>query len=130
MVFSTSHIFAKNIDSKGYEYTAGDIQLDYSNNHLIKTLKANKFSSTTQLRKNGAFLLTGVVVYNTLKYTGYAACGFANVGSIGVAFVTAGPVGAVGAYTAFLAAFPATAAGIESGALMIGTSASFIPGLL
>jgi hypothetical protein len=44
-------------------------------------------------------------------------------------FVTGGPLGAAGAYAGALAALPTAAAGIESGALMIGTAASFIPGL-
>ncbi len=82
-----------------------------------------------KMRLNGGFLLTGVIVYNTLKYTGYAAYGIGSIGAIAASFVAAGPAGAAGTYAGALAALPTVAAGIESGSLMIGTAASFIPGL-
>lgn len=78
---------------------------------------------------DGGFLLTGVTVYNTVKYTGYIAYGVGSVGAITGALVTAGPAGTCAAYAGSIAALPTVAAGIESGALMVGTVASFIPGL-
>lgn len=95
----------------------------------VKQLSDGKYALEAKVRGDGGFLLTGVIVYNAVKYTGYAAIGVAAGGAVVTGFVTGGPVGAATAYTAALAAIPPAVAGVESGALVVGTAASFIPGL-
>lgn len=85
--------------------------------------------SDFEMRKRGAFLLTGVIVYQALRILGHASIWVAAGTSIVGGFAFGGPGGAGAAYLNALATIPSASAFVESASLTLGTAASWIPGL-
>lgn len=79
--------------------------------------------------RRGAFLLTGVIVYQALRWLGHASIWIAAGTSIVGGFALGGPGGAAAAYLNALATIPSASAFIETSSLVVGTAASWIPGL-
>jgi hypothetical protein len=76
--------------------------------------------------KLGGFLLTGVIVHQTSRAIGYIGV-FASAGAVLASSVAGGP-GAMGAaYLGVLNAVGPALATVETGSLILGTAASFIP---
>jgi len=86
------------------------------------------FSLEAQLRTEGGFLLTGVIVHQTCRVIGYAGLLAGSTGTI-IAGGAGGPAGILAAASAVIMAAPEAAAAVEAGSLAIGTAASWIPWL-
>lgn len=95
----------------------------------INKLEQGKYQLIANVRGEGGFLLTGVIVYQSCRVIGYSGLLLGSVGTIVAATAGGGPVaGFVAASQVIQASAPAAAA-IESSSLAIGTAASWIPGL-
>ncbi|MFA5998419.1 MAG: hypothetical protein WC747_00150 [Candidatus Babeliales bacterium] len=85
--------------------------------------------SEIEARKRGAFLLTGVIVYQTSRVVGHVGVWVSAGAMIVGGTVTGGPAGGGAAYLAALTMVGPASAAVETGSLALGTIASFIPGL-
>lgn len=93
----------------------------------VKQLSDGKYFINANVRGDGGFLLTGVIVYNTCRVVGYSGIVLASISAVSAGFVAGGPAGAVMAASGAIQAAGPAAALVESSSLAIGTAASFIP---
>lgn len=93
----------------------------------VKQLNDGKYLINANVRGDGGFLLTGVIVYQGCRVIGYSGIVLASIGAVSAGFVAGGPAGAVVAASGAIQAAGPAAALVESSSLAIGTAASFIP---
>lgn len=95
----------------------------------VNQMSNNDYSLKANVRGNGGFLLTGVIVHQTCRIVGHVSVWTAAGTMVVGGAITGGPAGASAAYLAALTMVGPASAAVETGSLVIGTAASFIPGL-